>query len=218
MNRSMTGLLIAKDLHLHRWLIVGTLVAGIVSLFLSGSGGPLAPVGNIFFLTAIVVHGVILAIHSPLVERQAKSLLFVLSLPISPVRYVIAKMAACMIAFLVPWLAVTLLVVGSAVSAGTASDIGAPYATAMMFFLLTNFSLLLAIGLLVRSELGAIAAIIITNTLVPLFLGSVLPAIAGDTRYDWGSPVALVITAEVVLLMLTIVIPPLVISRRREFP
>lgn len=218
MNRSMTGLLIAKDLHLHRWLIAGTLVAGIVSLFLAGSGGPLAPVGDIVFITAIVVHGVILAIHSPLVERQAKSLLFVLSLPISPVRYVIAKMAACLIAFLVPWLAVTVLVVGSAVSAGTASEVGAPYATAMMLFLLANFSLLLAIGLLVRSELGAIAAIIITNTLVPLFLGSVLPAIAGSTRHDWNGPIVLVIAAELALLAAAMVMPPFVISRRREFP
>ena len=85
MSNSMVWRLIRKDLYLYRWLIGSSLVVGGVSLFIPGlSDAALATnVGLILLLTSVVALGIFVAIYGILTERKEKSLLFVLSLPIS---------------------------------------------------------------------------------------------------------------------------------------
>src|SRR5262245_1361248 len=112
MKRSIVSRLIAKDLYLYRWLIVGALIAGMASLFISRySGGDNVTtglnVGILMFMSTVIAFGIAISMIGILKERQDKSQLFVLSLPVSTRQYSIAKVGAALIAFLVPWFVLT---------------------------------------------------------------------------------------------------------------
>ena len=105
---SLVGRLVAKDLYFYRWLIVGTLLAGVASLaasrFEDGDGVSTGPnLGILLFMTTVIAFGVSLPMIL-LKEHQTRTSIFVLSLPVSPAQYSFAKVAAALIAFLVPWL------------------------------------------------------------------------------------------------------------------
>jgi len=109
MNRSITGRLVAKDLYLYRPLIACALVAGVASLVLSrfSAGDHVSTgvnAGVVLFMTTIIAFGIFIAMGGILKERQDRSQLFVLSLPIAPAQYAMAKVGAALIAFLVPWI------------------------------------------------------------------------------------------------------------------
>ena len=111
-RRSIVGRLIVKDLYLYRWMILGALVAGGASLAATrmseGDGWSTGPnVGFILFMTTVITFGVLMAMLGLLRERQERSRLFVLSLPVSPAQYSFAKVAAALVAFLVPWSVLT---------------------------------------------------------------------------------------------------------------
>lgn len=220
MNRSVVLKLIAKDLYLYRWLIIGTVVAGLASLFLSGIDGPIGQIGEILLITCLVVLGVFLAIYGLLTERSSRSLLFVLSLPISPMQYAASKVAACLIAFLVPWLIITAALVSAPLVFEASSAGSLPFVLVMMLLFLANFCILIAIALTTGSEVWAVVGIIATNTSIPVFLGTVLPAMTGDI----SGPVA--VWSPVTLITLAVLAAVIVISlgltfhiqsRRRDF-
>lgn len=219
MTRPIFGLLIRKDLFLYRWLIVGTCVVALASTFLAGAGGGLGNTGNILLVTSLVVLGVFLAIHSVMTERQSRSLLFALSLPISPMQHAAAKVAGGLTAFLIPWTLVTLVIV----LFGGGSGVGVPslpVTLALMGFLLANFCLLTAIGIVARSEIGSVAGIITTNTLVPVFMTTVMPWLATpqvNGASPWNSRVLGVFGAEFALAVIALGLALHVQSRRTDF-
>lgn len=220
MNQSVVVRLIAKDLYLYRWLIIGTVVAGLASLFLAGIDGAVGQVGGILLITSMVVLGVFLAIYGLLTERSSRSLLFVLSLPISPMQYAVSKVGACLIAFLIPWLVITATLVAAPLIFETSSAGSLPFGIVMMALFLANFCILIAIALTTGSELWAVVGIIATNTSIPVFLGTVLPVFAGDTSGPvavWNPAIliTLIVLAAVIVISLGLIFH--VQSRRKEF-
>ena len=79
-------------------------------------------------------------------ERKDKVMLFILSLPVSTTQYLVAKVAANAIAFLVPWLVLT-------VATFAVIDVSAipngllPYWLAVLVYILFYYCVLLAVGL-----------------------------------------------------------------------
>ena len=220
MNRSIMGRLIAKDLYLYRWLVVITLVAGLASLLLSGQEGPMGNVGRILFVTTIVVLGVFLAMYGLLAERMSRSVLFALSLPISPMQYLAAKVTASLIAFLIPWGAFLATIIGFTVTLDPPADGSLPYAMGMMGLYLATFCVLIALGVITGSEFWAVAGIIATNTSVPVFLGTVLPFIAGDVDGPvpvWSPAILATLGIEAAVVVLSLGLAFLVQSRRKDF-
>jgi ABC-2 type transport system permease protein len=222
---SITGRLIAKDLYLYRWLILGSLLAGVLSLVLSGfTGGDNVTTGPnlgfLLFITSIIAFGVSLPMVV-LKEHQNKSQLFVLSLPVSPAHYSISKVAAALIAFLVPWLTLTAGVV--VVTAATpAPDGGIPFFVAMMTFFLCNFCLLMALTVITMSELAAIAGIGVTNVSVTVFLIQVgrLPGIEGrsqDAAASWSPAILTVLGIELAVILLALGLAFYLPSRKKDF-
>ncbi len=185
MNRSIVGRLIAKDLYLYRGLIAAALLAGVAALVLSrfSEGDNVTTglnLGFLLFITTIIAFGIGIVMLVVLKERQDKSQLFVLSLPISTAQYSLVKVLSALCAYLVPWLVLTAgVVVLTAVSA--LPDGGLPFFVAMMAFFLANFCLLLAVIAITLSELWAVVGILVTNLSVTLFLVNVgkLPGVAG---------------------------------------
>ncbi len=219
MKRSIVGSLIRKDLFLYRWLIGGTILVGLASLVLSGVGGSLGTTGGILLLTSLVVLGAFLAIHSAITERQTRSLLFVLSLPISPMQYTAAKVVGALIAFLVPWALFALVIA----LFGGGTDAGAPplpVTLTLLGLLLANFCVLTAIGVSTGSEFWSVAGIIATNTTVPVFMTAAMPALTASTLSagsPWTGPVLATLGAEFAVAALALGLAFHVQSRRTDF-
>ena len=72
------------------------------------------PTGLIGGFETIIAYGIFIAMLAILKERQDRSQLFVLSLPVSPAQYSRAKVWAALIAFFAPWSLLTLFVVPGA--------------------------------------------------------------------------------------------------------
>jgi hypothetical protein len=155
MSGSIVWRLIAKDLYLYRWLIVGTLIVGLASILAANAFeeayGAVRNIAFILVVTCVVGLGVFLAIFCVLTERQTRAVLFVLSLPVSPMQYMMAKVGASLLAFLITWVVLTGTIVASIIAFDPPPDGNLPNTVAMMVFFLANFCFLLAIGLVTTS-------------------------------------------------------------------
>ena len=222
MNRSIVWHLILKDLYLYRWLMAASLVVGVGGLLIQGEEGAAANIRLILMMTSIIALGIFIAMYGVLAERQTKSLLFVLSLPISPMQYTAAKVTAALIAFLGPWLAITALIVAATLTRDPPPDGSLPFAIALMVFMLANFCALLALLLITRSELWAVAGILLTNFGVASYM-NVVPRIPGIAEHSsgpvavWNSEILTVIGVEAAVAVLCLVVALYVQSRRRDF-
>jgi ABC-2 type transport system permease protein len=225
-ERSIVIRLIAKDLFLYRFLIASAVIGGIASLAISrlGAGDNMRTglnVGFLLFITTIIAFGIFIPMVGILKEKQDKSQLFVLSLPVSAAQYAGAKVGAALIAFLLPWSFLTGgVVLGTAVSAHP--DGGIPFFVVMMTFLLANFCLLTAVVVITMSEPWAIAGILITNISVTLFMFYVgnLPGIAGrgrDAVATWSPAILTVLAIEIAVILLSLGLAFLLPSRKKDF-
>lgn len=228
MSRSIVARLVAKDLYLQRWLVAGALVAGVASLALTGSGrtdgeaeGSGIDLGFLIYLTTLITFGILVPMLGILKERQDKSRLFVLSLPVSPAQYVRSKVLAALAIFLLPWGALT-AGVATLTLATDRPDGGLPFFVALMGFLLGNFCTLTALVAIASSELWAVAGILVTNVSVTPFLVHLgkLPGVAGRTgeaAATWSPEVLTLLAIEaawvVVALALALWLPTL----KRDF-
>lgn len=219
-NGSVAWRLVVKDLYLHRWLVVVALVSGIASLVVSGldegdhvKTGP--NLGFLLFITTVVAFGIFVPMTGILKERQDRSQLWVLSLPIAPSGYARAKVWASLIAFLVPWLLLTGFVVVAEVLAGRGG--GLPFFLSMMTFFLATFCLLVALVVITMSEAWAIVGILASNVAVTVFLTKVsaLPGLAGRSGF---TPELLVVFAlELALIALALGLAITLPSRKKDF-
>jgi hypothetical protein len=221
MNRSIVWRLIAKDLYLQRWIIGASLAGGLVALSLNRGEGPNI-MGLILFVTAVVAAGIFVAMYGVLAERQAKTLLFVLSLPLSPMQYTLAKVAASLIAFLIPWVALTVTILGLTIAFDPPPDGSIPFTVAMMLFFLAIFCALLALLLVTRSEYWAIAGIMLTNLMVAGYMNVVprLPDYEANSEGPvpvWSPAVLTVIGIEVAVIVLSLAAAFFVQARRKDF-
>jgi ABC-type transport system involved in multi-copper enzyme maturation permease subunit len=218
----MVWRLIRKDLYLYRWLIGGSLIAGLASLVIAGVNEMSGTIGFILLLTSIVALGVFIAIYGIMTERKEKTLLFVLSLPISTTQYTAAKVASSLIAFLIPWLVLTVTIVALTVTFDPPLDGRLPFTVTMMFFFLANFCVLIAVLLISGTEVWAVVGIVFTNLLVSVYLTTVesLPGIAehleGPTAV-WNPTILTVLGAEVAVIAVSLGLTFFVQSRKKDF-
>jgi ABC-2 type transport system permease protein len=221
MSRSMTGLLIAKDLYLYRGLMALATLTGFAALALGRITGSGFSVAQLLYATSLVALGIFIGLNGVLRERQEKSLLFVMSLPVSPMQYTTAKIVAALIAFLTPWavlLGTTLLILLGGEGVGGL----VPSTVSVNGFFLSNFCVLLAVIVVTSSERWAVASILLTNMSVSLyfiFVGS-LPGIADYVRSPspvWTPTVLAVLAIEAATCVLSIGVAFYLQSRKRDF-
>ncbi len=214
--------LIAKELYLYRWLILGGSIAGTLSMLVAAFGEVAFYVGALTWLTAIIATGAMLALYGVINERKEHSLLFVLSLPLSTGEYVRAKQLGLTLAFSIPWAlssvsAILLILLSAGIPDGML-----PYTVLLCVFLLTNFAVLLC-AVLHKSSEGAVAvAILVTNMAVSLYMFVIggLPGLQAHLRGPvavWNSTVWIILTVEVAVLALAFSLPGFIAARRRDF-
>lgn len=218
----LTRKLVIKELYLFRWLLVGGTAAGFAGLLSASAGEVGFNIGFIVWLTAIIALGVMLALFGIATERKERSLLFMLSLPLSPGDYVRAKLLGLLACFLLPWGllsagALTLILVMPGIPDGLL-----PYAVLLCVFMLLNFSIVLCGALHIASEAGMGGLIILTNMSISLFMMGVgrIPAIGQYTQAAapvWNAAFWQLLAAEVALTLLTLSLPLFIAARRRDF-
>jgi ABC-2 type transport system permease protein len=214
--------LIAKELHVHRWMLVGGAIAAVLSAA-GATFGPMAfNLGALTWLTTIIALGVMLAIYGVQHERKENSLQFVLSLPLSVREYVRAKLAGLLISFLGPWLIASVAAVALVLFDPDIPDGLLPYVLALCGFLLMNFSLVVCGTLHVRSESATSVVIILTNMLVSVYMFTIGTA-EGLKQYMhgptpvWNSTFLTVVSVEFLVFLVALTLPMATAARRRDF-
>jgi hypothetical protein len=156
-----------KDLYFSLPLIVGAFLTAALAL-------ALLKLANAYFASFIVMFCAgaapaaflcLLLIHG---ERQERSHLFALSLPISPARYMLTKVLAVTIAYAVPWVVlgagVELLLLRMPMGSGLV-----PYSTITWLFVLDQYFMLLVVSVIRPTAATVTAAMILFNTSPSLF-------------------------------------------------
>ena len=200
---AFVGPLIRKDLFLMRWAILGTLAGGLGGLALMPAGGLLTYVGGVSLICALIILNIFVALYGVAQERREKMLLFVLSLPVSPLQITLSKVAAMAIAFGLPWgvlTGATVIIVGAT---GLPDGI-LPFWIAVLAYLLLYFCALLAVALLQVSTGWHAAAItagnLSVNFVIPLLLA--LPSVKANHAGEqavWSADLVGIIALEVAL-------------------
>ncbi|MEO8019435.1 MAG: hypothetical protein ABI769_16610 [Pseudomonadota bacterium] len=218
----VTRKLIGKELYVNRWFIGGGALAGLLSVGIASLGKTGFNVGALGWITAIIAHGVMLAIYGIMNERKEHALQFVLSLPVSIGDYVRAKLVGLLLCFLLPWFLASGAALILIFAKADIPDGLAVFAVLLSVFMLTNFSLVLCGTLHAMSEALISAVIIVTNMAVSLFMFTVgaLPAIQKTTTAkvpDWNPTFWTVLLVELAVFFAALTLPLLFAARRRDF-
>ncbi|MEO8062185.1 MAG: ABC-2 transporter permease [Pseudomonadota bacterium] len=215
--------LIAKELYVNRWLIIGATLSGVLSVLIAATGNKAAfNIGMLTWITTIIAFGVMLGIYGVANERKEHTLLFVLSLPISTGDYVRAKQIGLSLCFFMPWLFSSAAAVALILMHPDIPDGLLPFTVLLCVFMLANFLLVVCGALHARSEALVSAVIIVTNMAVSAFMFTVaaIPAI-GSTMFGptpiWNDTTWTVLAAELVLLATAFLLPFLFAARSRDF-
>ncbi len=146
MSAPIVRQLILKDLYLLRWMMIGSIGAGAAAISIMPFSPISGYVGAVSLVCTLIILNIFLVMNGVAQEKKDKVILFILSLPVSTTQYLVAKVAANAIAFLVPWLVLT-------IATFAVVDISAlpngllPYWLAALGYILFYYCALLAVGL-----------------------------------------------------------------------
>lgn len=220
---SMIRKLVLKDWYFMRWAIASYLALGGVALFLVANGGEASfYAGCVLLFTVLISLGIHLAMLTVVEERTQQTLPFVMSLPISPRDYTVAKLLANLLIFFVPWAA---MLVGSlAVIAGREAieDGLIPYAAIILTWILVGYTLILAVALVSESQAWAIAAMVVSNLAFQAVLYGVshVPSIAATMKGDvavWSPAARGLLGAELAAVALVLGLTFFFQNRKTDF-
>jgi ABC-type transport system involved in multi-copper enzyme maturation permease subunit len=219
----LTSKLIAREFHTHRWMMGGSILAGMAGLAVIARGGTMNfNVGFLIWLTTIVAFGVVVAMFGIASERKERVMNWVLSLPVAHGDYVRIKVLALLLCFIVVWLVLSAAAIGLVVAAPNLPDGLLPFAVLLCAFMVANYSFVVCSALHVHSEGPMTLVIIVHNIAITLFLFAV--ATIDDIQRHVQGPVAVwnsafwtVLGIELAFILLMLSLPFLVAARRRDF-
>jgi ABC-2 type transport system permease protein len=200
MSSSIVGQLIRKDLYLMRGAMIGAIVSGGFALALMPISRMMSYVSAVILICVLIVLNIYLVMSSVAQERREKTLLFILSLPVSAMDYTLAKVMANGIAFGVPWLFLTaataITIVVSPIPDGVL-----PYWMTLLGYLLAYYCALLGVALLKDSSGWHAAAItlgnISVNFMVPILLSRPsVSAYAEGPVAVWSADLVVILVVE----------------------
>jgi ABC-2 type transport system permease protein len=218
----VTRKLIAKELYMNRWFIIGSAIAAVLSVGICAFGEAAFNIGALTWLTTVIAFGVMIALYGVMNERKEHSLQFVLSLPISVGDYVRAKLFGLLLSYAVVWLVASAGAVALVLLAPRVPDGLLPYTLLLCFFMFANYAVVLCAALHARTEAMTTAAIVVTNMAVSVFMFTVgtLPGLRtymfGPTPV-WNDTFFNVLIAELIVFAIAVTLPLATAARRRDF-
>ena len=218
----VTRKLIAKELYVNRWFLVGAAIPAALSAGACAFGETAFNVGALTWLTTVIAFGVMIALYGVMNERKEHSLQFVLSLPLSISEYVRAKLFGLLLCYAVVWVIASGSAIAMVLGAPAVPDGLLPYTILLCVFMLANFAVVLCAALHARSESMTTAAIIVTNMAVSVFMFTV-GAMQGLKTYMfgltpvWNDTFFNVLIVELIVLAIAVTLPLATAARRRDF-
>ncbi len=199
MNYAMVRRLILKDWYLNRWLILGSVPAGLAALAIILIGKFVALLLSIILLCMVIIGvGAQLATVTTVNERKEQTLAFMMSLPLSWREYTAAKILANLIIFLIPWLAITAGALGILLLPGATHGL-IPFTAIMAVEMLVTTCLIIAAGVITESQAWLTVAILCSSLGLNV-LGYVFAHTHGISPQMWGTSVHWTATACTILL------------------
>jgi hypothetical protein len=220
MNVSIVRRLIAKDLFLLRPMMVGALVFGGIGITLMPFGETQFFVGWIVVFIAVILLGLLTTVVGVITERKDRVHLFVLTLPVSPVQYLQAKLAANAIAFFLPW-TILLAAALTLVAATGIPDGIMPFLVMLLGYAVCYHAAYLGMALVTDSAILSTLVVIVGNT-APVFLIQTFLRVSGagpdfvPPDADWTGPVLGILTSEIAFSAAVLGIALFVRSRERD--
>lgn len=203
LNFPVIRLLVAKDWHLFRKQLAVYVLAGLVALCFLGMGKPWAfYVGSLTLIIVLVSAACFSISTSLVVERKEQTLAFVMSLPVSPADFTVAKLAGNLLTFAVPFVVLLAGTLGLVLFTPLPDGLFV-YALLIFAWLLFAFAVSWAVAMSVESEGWATFAMIGSMVLINPYIMALsqIPAISERVRED-----ALVWTAPAVAILATLVV------------
>ncbi len=221
LNYPMIKKLIAKDWYLTRKIIALYLVTGMVALSFISLGEWQFFMGAVLLVTAIIGlsnHQISITLIQ---ERKDQTLPFIMSLPISPMDYLVAKMVANMTIFIIPWL-ILLFAAIAVILATPISDGLVPLAVIICVLMLVNYCITWSTGMAISSEGATIAIMVTLNCLINpfMFIFSKTPSVATYIHTNdivWGADIIGIIAAEVFVILLSLAVAVYIQVRKKVF-
>jgi ABC-2 type transport system permease protein len=221
MSGSIVRSLIRKDLYLMRGAILGAIAAGSLAVALMPISRILTYVGAVTLVCVLIVLNIYLVMYGVAQERRDKTLLFILSLPVSAMEYTVAKVMATGIAFGVPWLFLTVATVVTIVVSPLPDGI-LPYWVTLLVYLLAYYCTLLGLALVKDSAGWHAAAITIGNVsvnfLIPFLLSR--PSVAAHAEGPvavWSADLVTILVVEMLVGLAVLGFGIYVHARRSDF-
>lgn len=209
LHYDMIRLLIVKDWQVYQKQLAGYLAGLILALSLIGSGKPwLFNAGGLLLIVLLVSTGFFAIGHIVMNERKEQTLPFVMSLPVTPVDFYLAKLLAGLLIYLVPLLLVTsttaFLVLGTSLPDGLLV-----YALLIYFFMLASYCVALSAALSIESEGWNIFIQMGLMTMLSPFMiwAGRIESVVANLRTDhivWSPDVLFVLGAEILIVILVL--------------
>lgn len=222
LNLPVIKQLIAKDWVLFQKQLAAYVTGGIFALCLIGMAkGWSFYLGSLLLLVVMVGISCFSISTSLLVERKEHTLAFVMSLPLTPLDFYLAKLLGNLVTFLVPFL---LLSVGTlAVIAFTPLPDGLIVFSILIFgFVILAYSVSLSVAMAVESEgwntFAMIGSMVLINPFIML-LGQI-PEITNTVsteRVVWSLPAVSILLVELVGSIAVLAVTGWVHGRKKAF-
>lgn len=224
MNGQVILRLILKDWRLNISLITFAIVGGVAALgvLLIRGQTPFVLGAGMFFISMILCAS-FLPMSNVVNERKKQTLAFMMSLPISPTQYGIAKLLSTLGMFVIPWLALIAAALYMILGRHVLPSGTIPIALILATVPFVGFCLITGTALVSESEAWAIAASVVVNSsywIAWYLLASYVPSL---TR-TWTSPLAVwnaaavdILGAEFALIVIVLGLTMLLQSRKHDF-
>jgi ABC-2 type transport system permease protein len=221
MNRALIARLILKDWYLSRLPLVliaaaGTCSIGLLYLRREDTG----TIGLITALIATVMLSILLPMQTVVTERKNHNLAFVMSLPITPMEYTAAKVVGNLTAFLVLWAVIAVGVLGTIAHVGIWGGV-IPFGMVAALSPFVAFCLLLAVSIVVESELRALLTMGATNIAYSFwFLLLKIPGLPEQLKSPvaiWSRPILLIVAGQLTVIVGSLFLTFYFQSRKRDF-
>ena len=223
MNSAIVPRLVAKDWYLLRWVISAYVAGGLISVALLATGGEAVfNAGCILVITLLIALGMHVVVATVVGERTEHTLPFIMSLPVSIAQYTLAKIVANASIFVGAWLVIALGVSGVVLFRA-----GVPHglivlSTIMLLYMLTTFSVVLAVAIATESMGWTIGVVVVGNILLNnlMYELSHIPSIEGtyaSNQIVWSSAAVEVVLVECSVILVAIALTFVFQARKSDF-
>jgi len=204
LNWPIIRLLMIKDWQLFQKQLAAYLLAGIVALGFLGMAKPWAFYIGSLLLIIILVAIACFAISTPLLnERKEQTLAFVMSLPVSPLDFTVAKLAGNLLTFSVPFVVMALFT--AIIVFSTPLPDGLIVLAALIFgHVLVAYCIALMVAMQVESEGWNMFVMIGSMVLINPFIMAIgqmesVQTVVRGNAVVWHAPVLAILAAQLLI-------------------